>query len=355
MRNLILAVMLFILSAGLNGQELDGVHQIKVKDGSGKVISSGTAFKVYSKELKRAIILTSFHLLNSVLLGADHMSLGGSDTALSVIGYDELNDILVLDAKENIGQALGFSDSCEGSLFITGYHKGSFITATAEGMADTRLHHAKRLPVYLTKGFSGAPVLNSNADVCGMVVLSSEQNASSIAVTSSMLERTVMASSHDGYNVSGLRALMGVEYSVGTQKELDSLMTLKNGSTQIIIRLRPSGETKDFIIKGSSDVIVESDPSVRRVIVHNSNNVLLRGLNISRVMINESSDVSIISSLFEKTDRPILIKDSKNVTISGCTFRKINTGVVLKSSELNQEQLAKDNEFSMIQNMMASI
>ncbi len=355
---IITIVFVFILSAGLMAQGLDGIYQIGVEDRYGRMISSGTGFYVNHKDLKKTVILTSFHLLNSVLLNANNIKIINGElkgTELSIVAYDELNDVLVLGAARDVGTALTFSRSCEGPLVVAGYHKGSFLAVDVEETLNTKLTYAKKLPVFLTKGFSGAPVLNRDAEVCGMVVLSSEQNASSIAVINTVLQNAITDTSNEHYKVADIRGFMGLEYSVGTQNELDRLIGLKQDSAQIIVKLKPKGEAKDFILRNSSDVILEPDHSVNRILVHNSKNVMLRGLNINRLMINESSNVSVNNSVFEKTDKPILIKDSKSIIISDCLFRNVNTGVVFRSSEIDEAQLIKDNEFNATQHISSSI
>ncbi len=344
-------------SLGAMAQTFDGVYQIVVEDQNGKSLSAGTGFNVYSEELSKSVLLTSFHLVNSVLLEASKIKAKISDDKymyLSILGYDELNDILVLDAGSIVSSPLLFSNDCTGHLMVAGYHKGAFMAVGADGFSATKLSEAKRLSVYLTKGFSGAPVLDDNADVCGMVVLSSEQNASSVAVMTSALRKSLRASGAEGYGIRGLRVLMGVEHVVKTQEELEELMLSKSTGSQTIIRLS-SQDTSDFIVSDADNVIIEADSNVGKITIHNSKKVMLRSLYVKRVIINNSSQVLIASSFFEKLDKPVLVKDSSDVLITGCVFKNTSTGVVLKSSIVDEQKLLSDNVFQSVQNITLTL
>ena len=338
-------------------QSIDGVSQLVVEDREGKELTAGTGFYVYSESLAKPVVLTSFHLLNSVLIDASKIIIKGNgraDIDLSILAYDELNDILVLSSTDTAATPFYFSDNCSSKFLVAGYHKGSFMTVGADTMLATKLREAKRLPVYLTKGFSGAPVFNQEAGICGMVVLSSEQNASSVAITAPALQRALKNTNGKGYDVRSLRLSMGVERVVRSQEELDQITSLKASGAQVVVML--SSETNnDFIIRDTDNVIIEADPSVNKIIVHNSKNIMLRDLSVSRLIINNSSQVSVSGSLFYRNSDPLLVKDSSNVMVTGCVFKNTRSGVVLKASLINEEQFINDNIFQSVAHAVSTI
>ena len=350
-------MVIMMTSLGVVAQTFDGIYQIVVENQNGKNLSAGTGSYVYSEELSRSVMLTSFHLVNSVLLDASKIKAkinDGKDMYLSILGYDELNDILVLDSGSLSSSPLLFSNDCTGSLMVAGYSEGSFTAFGTEGMSATKLSEAKRLSVYLNKGFSGAPVLDDNAGICGMVVLSSKQNASSIAVVNSALKRALRESGTEGYSVRELRMLMGVEHVVKTQDELKELMLSKLTNSQIIVRLS-SQNISDFIVSDADNLIIEADPNVSKITISNSKKVMLRGLNVKRVIINNSSQIFIADSIFEKLEKPILVKDSSDVLVTGCVFKNTSVGVVLKSSLVDEQGLLSNNIFQSVQSVTSTL
>lgn len=355
---LIIAIILMSLASSMMAQDFNGVYQLFVEDQSGKEISAGTGFYVTSEMLSKPVFLTSFHLVNSVLINASKIKVFTKENGnvyLSILGYDELNDILVLDSPVVFSDPLSFSEYCSSALVVAGYHKGSFMAVSSkEGMSATKLREAKRLAVYLSKGFSGAPVLNENAEVCGMVVLSSEQNASSIAVVSAALKRSIRETEISGYSVRALRLLMGVEHIVKTQAELGTLISSKPSNAQILVKLSPS-TAEDFLIRDTDNLIIEADDKVGKIVVHNSKSIMLRNLNVKRLIVNESSQIFVSNSLFDKYEKPLFVKDSFEVFVTGCVFKNTTTGVVLKASELNKDQLLNNNIFQSVEAVVSNI
>ncbi|MCX6112223.1 MAG: hypothetical protein NTY22_02920 [Proteobacteria bacterium] len=221
-RNLII-ISAMLLGSLVCAQGVDGIYQLEIENDSGLIISRGTGFLVQSKSNNKPYVLTSFHLVNARLLDADRVRIKittGGSKYLKIVAYDELNDMLALSSEGLNDQALNMSNLCSGDLNVAGYHGEKLIDLNIKG-ASTINKGVSKLPIYLTKGFSGAPVMNVNADVCGMVVLSSEQNASSVAVSYNMINNFLdsIDQSTKAFSVRELRLLMGIEENVTTQDE----------------------------------------------------------------------------------------------------------------------------------------
>jgi uncharacterized protein YfiM (DUF2279 family) len=353
----IIATTVFLMSSGIFANSLEGVFSLSVQDSNSKAISSGAGFAIYDENTKKPMILTSFHLVNSVLLGANKIKINNgeySGSELSILFYDELNDILILSAPNSLSSFFDISDNCQQKVLVAAYHKDQLLVLNSDEMIQTKFRDLRRLPIYLNKGFSGAPVLNENAGVCGMVALSSESNASSVVITSQALRRAVSLVKDGGFSIKDLRVAMGLEHVVGTQEELNELLSLRQEGMQIIVKLN-SRNMADFIIRDAKDIIIEAVNNVNRIVVYNSENIMLRGLSSQRVMIDRSRSVLISSSKFENVQRPILLRDSQDVLIRACTFSNIDDLVISKASQIDAEQIGKDNSLSSVRNVIRSI
>ena len=347
-----------LLSSGLLAQAFEGVYQLEIEDYNGKVISRGTGFYVKQDKNATPYVLTSFHLLNARLLEAAkiRISSAGKNIYLKIASYDELNDVLVLSSSELTSQPLLFADDCNGKMEVLGFHEGKFLTRSVEnGMENTEIDSAKKLDVYLSKGFSGAPLLNDNAEICGMVALSSEYNASSIAVSSEVLKATLGAISTRPFSVREFRVLVGVEKVVRTQEDLDRLMLDTGKARQIIIGLAPADRSQRFIIKEMNNAIVDAYSDISKLVVHHSRNVMLRNINAERIMINESVGVTITGCMFATTNQALLLKDSSDLYVKGNMFKNIATGIVLKSSAVDEKSLSADNIFVSVNDRIQNI
>ncbi|MBN1114246.1 MAG: trypsin-like peptidase domain-containing protein, partial [Oligoflexia bacterium] len=161
-------------------QQMEGVYLLELADRDGKIISKASGFTSGN------VLFTSFHFLNSRLLEADKVFVTGSGNRkydVSVIGYSELNDILLLEAPADGQREFLIAEKCRPPYFVAGFYRDTPLIIKSDYAQKTELRGVYRLPVYLKKGFSGSPLLDEAARVCGMVVLSSEQNASSVAVS----------------------------------------------------------------------------------------------------------------------------------------------------------------------------
>jgi len=348
----------FLIAGGLFAQSFEGVYQLEIENGNGQVISKGTGFYIKPESSVKSYVLTSFHLINARLLEAAKikMSLQGKDSYLKIAAYDELNDILVLYSEELNEQPWSFGKDCNGKINVTGFHDNKLLAVeTEEGLVATEVDAVKRLPVYLSKGFSGAPLFNDRAEVCGMVVLSSENNASSIAVSNEMLRSAINSATKQLYSVRELRIMIGAEKIVHNQEELDGLALDSNAGRQFVVGLAPMNKAQRFIVKNASNIIIDAYSDVGKLLIHQSKNVMVRNVKVERLMINESSDVTVTGCIFNTVSEALLLKGSSNLYVKGNIFRNIETGIVLKASNVDEKTLNADNVFVSVQNTIKNI
>ncbi|MEI6092073.1 MAG: serine protease [bacterium] len=359
MIKVLILIMTVLFSPASFSQGFEGVYQLEIENNSGHVISKASGFLVRSAKQARPYIITSFHLVNAMLLDADKIKVvtdKGVKKYIQILGYDELNDILALSSDGIMDQPLVLSNSCTQDLNVAGYHDGSLLAVNING-SDIMGKGISKLPVYLSKGFSGAPVMNYTAEVCGMVVLSSEQNASSIAVSSQMIEAlldSIQINSRP-LSIKTLRLMMGVEKIVSNQSELDLVLSESTNHGQLIINIIPKKPEEKFIIRDASDIVVEGNNSLKSLIVHHSKNIMVRGINTDRLIINESSSITVTNCIFEQKTQALFLKDSRDLLISDNLFKNINTGIVLKSSEVDSVNLLNNNKFEFVQNKVQQI
>ena len=348
-----LTVLALLFSSVVYSQGIEGIYQLEIQDSSGAAISRGTGFLVQSKYSDRPYIVTSFHLINARLLEADRIKINTKDGGryLNIVAYDELNDLLALSSEGLSDQALNISYSCSEDLNVAGYHEGKLMALDIKG-SNIVQKGISRLPVYLTKGFSGAPVMNEVAGVCGMVVLSSEQNASSVAVSHAMIDGFLNAiePNQRTYGVRALRVLMGVERIARTQADLDNILSNTSSQRQLVINIMPESNNETFLIRNASNVVVEAASTLKRLTIHQSRNIMVRGINAGRLIVNESDGVTITECTFDQNSQALFLKDSKDMLISKNNFRKINTGIVLKAATIDQASLINNNSFELVDN-----
>jgi hypothetical protein len=337
---------------------VEGIYQLEIEDQDGKIISRGTGFYVRPEHSVKAYVLTSFHLLNSRLLEASKIKIADTDKDiyLKVAAYDELTDVLALYSDEMNDQALLLGKDCNGKMDVAGYHSGKLgVIDVEDGLDDTIEDAIKRLPVYLSKGFSGAPLLNERAEVCGMVVLSSEQNASSIAVSNGSLKAVINSTSKQLYSVRELRIAMGAEKIVHNQEELDRLTLEPNSGRQFVIGLAPAQRSQRFVVKNATNIIVDAYSDISKLLIHRSKNVMVRNIKLDRLMINESSGVTVTGCIFNTVGQALLLKDSSDLYVKGNIFKNIDTGIVLKSALVDEKSLNSDNVFVSVPNTIKNI
>ncbi|MFH1222933.1 MAG: hypothetical protein V1647_01150 [Pseudomonadota bacterium] len=218
-KRIIIAAILMLLWAarGLFAQGLDGVYQIELEGMNKEPIARGTGFGIRSYYSQSEYILTSFHLLNARLVEAGALRVkkaNGEIEYLKIAAYDELNDILLLSKNDVAGESFYLTSKCENGLNVAGFYKERMLVMDAKNFIPTDIYGVKKLPVYLNKGFSGAPVFNNGALVCGMVVLSSEMNANSVAVSSVLLNELIKkyeSGERKFYSVRDVKRELGVE------------------------------------------------------------------------------------------------------------------------------------------------
>ena len=171
MKKMLTVLTIMLCSLSLSASNLDGVYQLVVENSAGQELSAGTGFYVNRGTNTTPLILTSYHLLNSRLLEADSVRLkSNKDVDLYVLAHDELNDVLVLEPSKQLGVlSFDITTSCSGPYTSIGYHKGRLIAAEFDGMEYSNIDGVIKIPSYLAKGFSGAPIFNDKARICGMV------------------------------------------------------------------------------------------------------------------------------------------------------------------------------------------
>ena len=355
---MIVMVLGVLLASSSFAQSFEGVYQLEIDDQNGQSISRGTGFYVNSEQSNKSYVITSFHLLNSRLLEAAKIKIVsiGKDIYLKIAAYDELNDVLVLYSNEIMDEPWSFGKDCKGKIDVAGYHNNKLAAVNVEsGLVDTDVGTVKRLSVYLSKGFSGAPLFNDKAQICGMVALSSEQNASSIAVSSEMIKAVLSTVGKDFYSVRETRIILGVEKVARTQEELDVLLAGSNSTRQLVIGLAPMSKNDKFLVKNASNVIIDAYSDIGKLVVHQSKNIMVRNIKAERLMINESTGVTITGCIFNSLDQALLLKDSSNLYVKGNLFKGIDTGIVLKAASVDEKALAKDNIFVSVSNTIKNI
>jgi len=355
---MIVVVLGVLFGANSFAQSFEGVYQLEIENQEGISISRGTGFYVNSEINNKSYVVTSFHLLNSRLLEAAKIKITnmGKDIYLKIVTYDELNDVLVLYSSEIVDEPWSFGKNCNSKINVIGYHNTKLAAINVDGgLVDTDLEAVKKLSVYLSKGFSGAPLLNDQAQICGMVVLSSEQNASSIAVSGEMIKSVMTTIGKDLYSVREVRIILGVEKVVRTQEELERVVSNSVAVRQFVIGLAPVSKNEKFLLRNANNLIVDAYTDVSKLVVHQSKNIMVRNIKAERLMINESTNVTVTGCVFNSASQALLLKDSSNLYVKGNFFKNIDTGIVLKAVNIDEKALNTDNIFVSVPNSIKNI
>ena len=117
----------------------------------------------------------------------------------------------------------------------------------------------------------------------------------------------------------------------------------------------PENTNETFLVRNAGNVIIEAASSLKRLTIHQSRNIMVRGINAGRLIVNESEGITITECTFNQTTQALFLKDSKDVLITKNMFRNINTGIVLKSSIIDSTSLINDNDFELVQNKIQNI
>jgi hypothetical protein len=308
---LIVILICYPLGAGA----FPGVYQLELLDFNGKTISKATGFKIAVKGRDgeyRKLILTSFHFLNARLMEAEGIKIGnilGGDSgkAFSILASDELNDLLVLDYKgslnedEAVQEDMYLTSECEGNLNVLGYvneefHLVSFNSSDVEAVASHR--GLFKVPLYLKKGFSGSPILNNKANVCGLVALSSEKNANSIALSSKLIFDIIKSKGlrEKGLSIGELRREMSLEFSVTNQTELSGII---NSVQETVVLVLDNGfDSGTALIMNAKNLVIKSqrENTVEQVKLkmNNSSNIKLEGFSQANLNMQNCRDITVL-------------------------------------------------------------
>jgi hypothetical protein len=342
----ILAILIFLIPCLAQGME--GVFQLELESWNGTVVSKATGFLLKSPYSKKSYLVSSFHLLNAHLIDAKGIKLidnYGARKSLDIVYYDELNDIMLLNAEDLLdeGFSLALGSDCDSEQSVLAYNQGILISKNFVGYEDTEIKGAYRIPIYLRSGFSGAPVVNAEANLCSMVVLSSERNASSVVISGELIARALKVAddSINTYSVSMIRQAMGLEKIIKNQEELDRVIRSK-GAGYLIVNIDPEILGSEFRIKESQNLVVTGGSGIGNLIIHRSRNIMLRELNPNRIVLNESSGLTVTACIFNKKDKAMYIRNSLDYNIYGNLFKNIDTGIVLKEDNIEHK---KSNSF----------
>jgi len=325
--------LIFIYSFNLYSN-LSGVIHIGVLDSLGNVISKASGFVAYDAYTNEKYIFTSFHLLNINLILAEKIIDLKTNNSLDILAYDEVYDVLVLDAN-NYDDYFYFSNSCSNNnLLVAGYYKQNLRYANANETKEID-KGIKSINTYLPNGFSGGVVLNDKALVCGMLVLSSEGNSKSIYVDESILKNSLKNKNLNKTLISSIRKELGLEVEIDNNYDLKMFLNTKTNNKQSVIVLKPELNNEIYKIENASNFVLKTKKSVNGIILTNVNNVMLsRFLSTNSLNINNASNLSIVASSFLNKESIINISKSKDLNISGNKFNNIN-GIYISEDSSN--------------------
>jgi hypothetical protein len=309
-----------------SNEKLSGVLNLGVLDSSDSLISKASAFVVFDELRQEKYIVTSFHVLNKNLLIAESIVDLSTNEKLDILAYDEEYDVLILSTKEHQDDFFYISKSCSKSnLLVTGYYKDKLRYANVLKARELDVYESGILSIdtYLPKGFSGSPVLNNQALLCGMVVLSSEGNSSSIYVASYIIERIIREKIFNKMSVSKIRKDLDLEIEVSSNAELKEVLKNKNKNKQKLIVLNPFNPEEVFKVSDNANFIIKSRTKINGISLTNVNNAMLLSLSTkNKVLINQSKNISIVASNFISDNATIDITSSSNLDIKSNRFRK---------------------------------
>lgn len=336
MKYLLAIVLLLGLSAKALGQP-KGVISLNVLDVNNKTIAKATGFVVYDQIKEKKLIFTSFHLLNINLILAEKIIDSETNKVLDIVSYDEDFDLLVLDGSSYKDFFMIGKTCKDNEYFVLGYYKEALKYVKVKSGSDVDLYEKglKSLDSYLPKGFSGAPVLDSNAFVCGLLVLSSEGNSNSIYVDNSILQAELLKPIEQLITISHIRRDLGIELEVNSISALKEAINSKTKDEQKLIVINIPDLT-NLNLSGVENLIIKSKNSFETLKIENAANVYLTGLNIRKNLDVINSDyISISACTFIESDSKIDFKTSKNILVSYNSFKNSKSIFVDASSNYN--------------------
>lgn len=344
MRKMILILML----SSLNLYAFKGVYELSVLNSKDEVIARGSSFILNNK------FITSFHLLNSKIVEAERIVAKYNEEILdlTIVFYDEFYDILILTPYDNrkLEASFEISEECSSSLTGVGFYKGKLLAIELGSFEKTEINEVYRVNKYLRNGFSGGAIFNEKAKICGIIILSSELNSSSIAVGSSILEKAVN-SANEIKDISQIRKEEGIEIEIKSQEEFDYLIKNRASDKQIVINLKYLKE-KEFNILNTYNIVIKVDNFLNSLVVNNSENILIENLKTYNLEIEDSASVSVRNSIFYE-DNALQITNSRDIFVDNNSFFNNKSAIVLNS--IPRTEIAfKANRFKNSSNVLVS-
>lgn len=340
-KTIILSFLFF--SVSLSATALDSVYKIEVKDFNDKIISRGTGFLV--EENQEKYIFTSFHVLNSHLIKARKINAvkenGQIYKDLKIIFYDDTYDLLVLKSDTYIeNEGLVFSDKTCSDTSVVGYSGGKKYALSTGVLEDIpERSYLRSLSKYLKAGFSGSPVFDSMAKICGMVVLSSARNSNSVVLNKEFLKRSFYKFLNFSKTISELRKDLNIEYDIFTKEDLKNVLKEIVPGNQVVFNIR--GNFSNINLSNVNNIVFISDKKsyVENFSFEESSNVLIENLKIGRVSLNKVNNFSLSSSFLLDSDT-LKIVESSNLDIRGNVFLADKPSVSLFYSDFNYNTLS---------------
>lgn len=330
MKKIILLLLVFSVNANA---ELKGVINLGVLDINNKVLANATGFIVTEGENK--LVLTSFHLLNINIVLAEKIIDIKTGLRLEILSYDEDFDLLILDGQ-NYEDSFNLAKNCnENKYLVVGYYKNELrYLDTAKGRTvDTYEKGLKSIDSYLPVGFSGAPVLDSQASVCGLVVLSSQGNSNSIYLDSSIIIEKIAMLKGTNLGISDIRQDLGIEFEIKNNAQLADFLNSKNKFSQQILMLNPDNLKEEFTIKYAENLIIKSKKVISKINISKSANIYVSGILFrEQVNIRDSHFITITSCKFSDIKSRINLNNSSNLVISHNQFKNVKSIFISKDS-----------------------
>ena len=327
---------ILFFSNTLLATEVNGVHEIFLLDKDKQIISKGTSFSVYSEKNDEVYVATSYHLLNTQLLIAESIVFKYNDSfhELSIINIDKLNDLMLLkpanrnlEIYDNLDLSLNQND-CENDLNIVGYINQRQVVVGADEMSGTEFNNLKKISVFLQAGFSGAPVFSEKTNVCGMVVLSSKNNASSIAIPSRSIKKLINKKYNSSFSIANYRKQENLENNVYDQSQLTKLIEQASGQ-QIIVNLAGNGY---FKIQEADNIILNiRSNNIKKLTISDSQNILVSGMIGGKLLIKNSNSITVSNSFFYKHSYGIMLNNSKDLLLEENNFQELKVAILFKN------------------------
>jgi len=306
---------------------LSGLINIGITDSSGTLISKAAAFVVYDTFNNKKYLLSSFHVLNLNLLLAENIVDLDNKNNLKILAYDEEFDILVLDASLYEDYFL-INKNCDlTKLVASAYYKDKTRYANLKDIKalDSFNSGIKRTSTYLPKGFSGAPVIDEKALICGMVLLSSEGNSSSIYIDSNLIVNVINEKKLAEQSISSIRRNLGLEVEIDNNNDLRNYLMSKANNKQSVIVLKPEINNEKYTIKNAANFILKSYTNISGIELKNVDNAMLSSVSLLEGLeIINSNNVSVVSSNFIRKEALINISASNNILVKNNKFINLN-------------------------------